>query len=68
MGVSSMSARIGDILAPLILDSADIAPFLPMMLFGGLSMLAAALAFLLPETAGRPLPQFLEDVDYGNNW
>ncbi|XP_025098374.1 organic cation transporter protein-like isoform X2 [Pomacea canaliculata] len=67
MGVSSMSARIGDILAPLILESTNIAPFLPMMLFGGLSMLGAALAFLLPETSGRPLPQFLEDVDYGNN-
>ncbi|KAK7107420.1 organic cation transporter protein-like [Littorina saxatilis] len=65
MGVSSMSARIGGILAPIILESASVLPVLPMLLFGSLSVLAATLAFLLPETAGRPLPQLLENVDIG---
>ncbi|XP_076444570.1 organic cation transporter protein-like [Babylonia areolata] len=67
MGVSSMSARIGGILAPLILETGSLLPVLPMLIFGGLSVGAATLAFLLPETAGRPLPQHLEDVDSGQS-
>jgi hypothetical protein len=63
-----MSARIGGILAPLILELSSIMPVLPMLVFGGLSVLAATLAFLLPETAGKPLPQNLEDVDSGASW
>nr|KAG5705621.1 hypothetical protein BaRGS_034819 [Batillaria attramentaria] len=68
MGVSSMSARIGGILAPVMLETASVTPILPMILFGGLSMLAATLAFLLPETEGRPMPQLLEDVDKAQSW
>ena len=68
VGVSSMSARIGGILAPLILETASVMNVLPMLIFGGLSVTAATLAFLLPETAGRPLPQLLEDVDTGRSW
>ncbi|XP_076444569.1 organic cation transporter protein-like [Babylonia areolata] len=68
MGVSSMSARIGGILAPLILETGSLLPVLPMLIFGGLSVGAATLAFLLPETAGRPLPQHLKDVDSGRGW
>lgn len=67
MGVSSMSARIGGIMAPLILETATLFPVLPMVIFGGLSVTGATLAFLLPETAGRPLPQLLEDVDSGRS-
>ncbi|KAL8570505.1 hypothetical protein ACOMHN_008862 [Nucella lapillus] len=67
MGVSSMSARIGGILAPLILESSSLMPVLPMLIFGGLSVTAATLAFLLPETADKPLPQLLEDVDSGRS-
>ncbi|KAL8570518.1 hypothetical protein ACOMHN_008875 [Nucella lapillus] len=65
MGACSVSARMGGILAPFILETASVLPVLPMLIFGGLSVLAATLAFLLPETTGRPLPQFLEDVQGG---
>ncbi|CAG5130923.1 unnamed protein product [Candidula unifasciata] len=65
MGVASMSARIGGILAPFFLDLKTVSEALPLILFGGLSLLAGSLALMLPETAGKPLPQLPEDVDTG---
>ncbi|CAL1533640.1 unnamed protein product [Lymnaea stagnalis] len=67
MGVASMSARIGGILAPIILDLEVISKPLPLVLFGGLALFAGSLAILLPETAGKPLPQLPEDVDSGKS-
>ena len=66
MGVSSMSARIGGILAPQLLRLQVIYKPLPMLLFGGLAVLGATMAMVLPETAGKPLPQLPEDVDFGS--
>ena len=63
--MASMSARLGGVLAPLILELASIHAALPLLVFGSLSVLAATLAFLLPETAGKPLPQMLRDADTG---
>ncbi|XP_059172875.1 organic cation transporter protein-like [Physella acuta] len=63
MGVASMSARIGGILAPVFLDLQTISKPFPLIVFGSLSLLAGSLAILLPETAGKPLPQLPEDVD-----
>ena len=68
MGVSSMSARIGGILAPQLLTLESVYKPLPMLFFGGLSLLAASLAIMLPETAGKPLAQLPEDVDFGDGW
>lgn len=62
MGVASMSARIGGIFAPIVLELKDIWGSLPLLVFGVLSVLAGLLALFLPETSGRPLPQTLEDV------
>ncbi|KAK3097252.1 hypothetical protein FSP39_008081 [Pinctada imbricata] len=62
MGVSSMCARIGGMLSPQILELQNIWVPLPLIVFGALSALAGFLALLLPETAGRPLPQLIEDV------
>ncbi|GFO06263.1 solute carrier family 22 member 6 [Plakobranchus ocellatus] len=67
MGVASMSARIGGIVAPLILDLDSVFGPLPLIVFGGLSILAGSLALLLPETAGKPLAQLPEDMDYGKS-
>ncbi|RUS86167.1 hypothetical protein EGW08_006061 [Elysia chlorotica] len=55
MGVASMSARIGGIVAPLILDLQSYSKPLPLVIFGGMSIFAGVLALLLPETAGKPL-------------
>jgi len=38
-------------------------PWLPGLLFGGLSTAAGLLTLLLPETLGRPLPQTMEDIE-----
>ena len=62
MGISSMCARIGGMLAPQILELSRIWGPLPLILFGGLSVLAGGLALFLPETSGKPLPQTIEDA------
>jgi len=38
-------------------------PWLPGLLFGGLSTAAGLLTLLLPETLHRPLPQTIEDIE-----
>jgi len=38
-------------------------PWLPGLLFGGLSTAAGLLTLLLPETLGRPLPQTIDDIE-----
>ena len=62
MGVSSMCARIGGMLAPQILELSRFWGPLPLILFGGFAILSGGLALYLPETSGKPLPQTLEDV------
>lgn len=62
MGVSSMSARIGGMLAPQILELGNLWGPLTFLVFGGLAFAAGILALFLPETAGKPLPQTIEDV------
>ena len=62
MGVSSMCARIGGMLAPQILELSRFWGPLPLILFGGFAILSGGLALYLPETSGKPLPQTMEDV------
>jgi len=38
-------------------------PWLPGLLFGGLSTAAGLLTLLLPETLHRPLPQTIDDIE-----
>ncbi|XP_062586265.1 organic cation transporter protein-like [Saccostrea cucullata] len=64
MGISSMSARIGGMLAPQILELGVFWAPLPLLLFGALSAVAGLLALILPETNGRPLPQTIDDILY----
>ncbi|XP_015276446.1 PREDICTED: solute carrier family 22 member 13-like [Gekko japonicus] len=55
LGLCSMSARIGGILAPLagLLD--EIHPAISMVLFGGMALAGGILCFFLPETRNRDL-------------
>lgn len=67
MGATSMSMRIGSMLAPFISNLSVTVPWLPTVIFG-LAPIAAALACLcLPETKGRTLPDSLEDVRNENS-
>ncbi|XP_072019159.1 organic cation transporter protein-like [Amphiura filiformis] len=61
MGISSMSARIGGILAPLILVLGDYWKPLPLIIFGACSISAGLLALILPETKGKALPETLQE-------
>ncbi|XP_043915937.1 solute carrier family 22 member 13-like isoform X2 [Protopterus annectens] len=65
MGTSSMFARVGGVLAPLINIVRLYSSAAPMIIFGCTPLLGSALGFLLPETAGRALPETIEDVE---NW
>ncbi|XP_072303766.1 solute carrier family 22 member 13 [Eucyclogobius newberryi] len=65
MGVSSMFARIGGVLAPMINMVHNHSPNTPLVIFGAGPLLGAVLALMLPETADRPLPDTVEDVE---NW
>uniref|UniRef100_A0AAV2K3Z2 Major facilitator superfamily (MFS) profile domain-containing protein n=1 Tax=Knipowitschia caucasica TaxID=637954 RepID=A0AAV2K3Z2_KNICA len=65
IGVSSMFARMGGVLAPMINLLQDQNPTMPLVIFGMAPLLGAALALMLPETADKPLPDSVEDVE---NW
>nr|XP_020498847.1 solute carrier family 22 member 13-like [Labrus bergylta] len=65
IGVSSMFARMGGMLAPIINLLHNSNPAIPLIIFGTSPLLVAVLALALPETAGRPLPDTIEDVE---NW
>ena len=45
-----------------ILDLGAVYTPLPYLVMGGSSVLVGALAFLLPETRGKPLPQTLAEA------
>ena len=62
MGVSSMAARVGGMMAPQILELRTIWSPMSMLIFGGMSILAGSLALILPETTGRPMPQTIDEA------
>ncbi|OWF50932.1 Organic cation transporter protein [Mizuhopecten yessoensis] len=62
MGVSSMCARIGGMLAPQILELQNVWGPLSMLLFGSMAAIAGCIALFLPETSGRQLPQTIEEA------
>uniref|UniRef100_A0A8D0DCB6 Si:dkey-119m7.4 n=1 Tax=Sander lucioperca TaxID=283035 RepID=A0A8D0DCB6_SANLU len=66
IGMGSMCARIGGVLAPLMYLLRRISPQAPMVLCGLCPLLGSALTLLLPETANKPLPDTIEDVEGSN--
>ncbi|CAH1251990.1 SLC22A5 [Branchiostoma lanceolatum] len=63
MGMSSMSARVGGMVAPFVnLLGSYWAP-MPYVIFGGVSIAAGLLALLLPETVGKELPATIEEAE-----
>ncbi|XP_059142943.1 organic cation transporter protein-like [Physella acuta] len=67
MGVASMSARVGGIFVPYILELKDVWGSLPLLVFGILAIVSGLLALFLPETTKRPLPQTFDDVKDRNH-
>ncbi|XP_070532068.1 organic cation transporter protein-like [Ptychodera flava] len=61
IGMCSMCARIGGILAPQLLLMSKIWAKLPAVVFGVACILAGILILPLPETRGKKLPETLEE-------
>lgn len=61
VGIASMMARIGPMIAPFIIALKMIAPALPPIILGTIPVLSAVTVLLLPETRGIPLPATVED-------
>ncbi|XP_033106796.1 organic cation transporter protein-like [Anneissia japonica] len=61
MGTASMTARIGGILAPIILEIGKLWRPLPLIIFSLMSISAGLLALLLPETLNKNLPETIEE-------
>jgi len=67
MGVCSMAARVGGILAP-VLGSMDAwYPASQYAIFGILAFTAGLAATRLPETAGQVMPETIEDLQNNND-
>ncbi|XP_074650760.1 organic cation transporter protein-like [Tubulanus polymorphus] len=66
MGMCSVAARIGGMLAPFSTLLARKIPWLPGVIFGVLSIIVGGLTLLLPETLGQPLPQTIDDMKQWN--
>ncbi|CAJ1077649.1 solute carrier family 22 member 6-B [Xyrichtys novacula] len=67
IGIGSMCARAGGVLAPMLYLLKGISPKAPMFLCGLCPLLGSALTLLLPETANMPLPDTIEDVEGPNH-
>lgn len=67
LGANSSAARIGSVLAPQVVLLSHMlgAPQLPFVTFGAVALVAACLSTMLPETAGKPLPETIEDAVKG---
>ncbi|XP_023277376.1 solute carrier family 22 member 6 [Seriola lalandi dorsalis] len=63
MGWVSMMARIGAMVAPMVLLTGDYIPWLPGLIYGGAPILSGVAAVFLPETLGSPLPDTIQDVE-----
>ncbi|XP_071115386.1 organic cation transporter protein-like [Haliotis cracherodii] len=68
MSLSSLSGRAGSLVSPYIVDltmyiSGRFSQILPMLIFGGISILAALLALLLPETLYKNLPETIKEAE-----
>ncbi|KAK3098672.1 hypothetical protein FSP39_021828 [Pinctada imbricata] len=67
VGLSNFIGKIGGIVSPYIADlgllvDSDMKVALPLIVFGGLMIAAGLLAFTLPETLGRELPETIEEA------
>lgn len=63
MGWVSMMARVGAMVAPMVLLMGDYKPWIPGLIYGGAPILSGVAGIFLPETLGSPLPDTIQDVE-----
>lgn len=61
LGASSMSSRVGSMLAPFVAGLGSAGLWVPPAVFAVAPLVAAAACFCLPETKGVKMPDVLED-------
>ena len=62
----SVAARVGGIVAPLMLNMADVIPNLHLIVFGLVTIVAGVSLIPLPETNGKKLPETMaEGEEFG---
>uniref|UniRef100_A0A8D0GSP0 Solute carrier family 22 member 4 n=1 Tax=Sphenodon punctatus TaxID=8508 RepID=A0A8D0GSP0_SPHPU len=62
VGATSMSSRVGSIIAPYFVYLGAYDRFLPYILMGSLTVLIGILTLFLPESFGNPLPENLSQM------
>uniref|UniRef100_S4RG26 Solute carrier family 22 member 6, like n=1 Tax=Petromyzon marinus TaxID=7757 RepID=S4RG26_PETMA len=62
LGLCSTMARVGGMLAPLVIMAGESLPALPLSMYGSASLVAGSLVYFLPETLNRPLPETIEEL------
>ena len=64
LGVLQTATRIGGAVSPFVVDLvSDLHELAPSAVFGTVMLLASLATLLLPETAGRPMPETVADVE-----
>ncbi|XP_030074681.1 solute carrier family 22 member 6-B [Microcaecilia unicolor] len=63
MGFITMMARLGGIVAPMVLMAGDYVAFLPLVVFGGAPIISGVAACFLPEMLNAPLLDTIEEVE-----
>ncbi|KAL8164853.1 UNVERIFIED_CONTAM: hypothetical protein K2H54_011043 [Gekko kuhli] len=62
VGVCSVSARVAGIISPLISLLEKYHASIPVVIFGSTAVAGGILCLLLPETRGKDLPDWVDDV------
>lgn len=66
VGLSSFFENIGGISAPFIVyATSGTLTYIPLVLFGVIMIIGGTLACFLPETHKKPLPETIEEIEYG---
>ncbi|XP_015680830.1 solute carrier family 22 member 6-B-like [Protobothrops mucrosquamatus] len=65
---TTVMARLGGIIAPLVLMAGDYQPFLPLVLFGVMPIVSGVSAVFLPEMFNVPLLDTVEEVEERARW
>ncbi|XP_064411379.1 solute carrier family 22 member 7-like [Latimeria chalumnae] len=63
LGYTAFLCRLGASAAPMIVLLEDIWKLLPFVIFSAFAFLCGAVAFLLPETLNKRLPETIDDVE-----